>query len=281
MMRVMGLVVITLMSCSSNQKATLPPEKKLVTPKITPLKAVETNNHIRLTGQVSSMNRAVLLFQTPGTIKHIYKRVGMFVKKDEVLAELDSRNQAYQAEMAKFQYEQALNQKAMVERNFNIDKQLREKQLSAQLQFENSKMQFENISLAADMARTNYKIAAKALDDTKLRAPYDCVVTRQIKFVGESTSTMLPPDGPSVFEIYDAQTPELILQAPESLLGKIKIGDDVEVSLPALGIKVAAKIVRYVPVISDSTRTFVIVAHLNKADKRVVPGYFIEGTLKL
>jgi RND family efflux transporter MFP subunit len=190
------------------------------------------------------MNKAMLMFQTPGVIEHIYARPGMFVKKGEVLAELDDRNQRYQAEMAKLQYDQAANQRALVERNYNIEKQLREKDLNAPLQFEASRTQFENASMAEQIAHTAYKIAAKALQDTKLRAPFDCVVTKQMKYVGESSTNMLPPDGPTMFEVYDARASELIFHAPESLLGRIQIGDKIDVTVSALGEKFPAKVVR-------------------------------------
>ncbi len=87
-------------------------------------------------------------------------------------------------------------------------------------------------------------------------------------------------DGNAAYEIYETSSPEIRLQAPEGLLGSIQIGDALEVEIPALKIKLPAKIIRYVPIISDQTRNFLVIAQLNQPDSRVVPGYFAEGILK-
>jgi multidrug resistance efflux pump len=202
----------------------------------------------------------------------------MFFKKGDVLAELDARDQALRADMAKFRYLQALNQQKIAERDYNISKQLHEQKIDSKVAFENAEIAYNNAVLNASIAETDMKTANKALSDTKLRAPYDCVVSRQLKSLGESS--MGGPENGAAYEVFDSSPPELVLNAPESLLGEVKVGQDIEIIVTALQLKLPATVVRFVPIIATDNRNFVIVAHLKTADKRVVPGYFVEGVLK-
>lgn len=279
-MKILSFLLLWVVGCSGSGKASLPP--KSPSPNFAKAKSPSPIGRgeikIRLGGQVVSQGRMLLAFQTMGTIKNLIAKPGMFFKKGELLAELDSRDIALRAEAAKLRYEQALNAKKMAERDYKIEKELHAQGIGSQVQFENIELNFENADLSARMAETDAKIAQKALSDTRLLAPFNCVVTKQFKSLGESS--VGGNDGNTAYEIYETSTPEIRLQAPEALLGTIKIGEAIDIGIPALKIKLPGTIVRYVPVISDQNRTFLVVAHLNKPDPRVVPGYFAEGVIK-
>jgi membrane fusion protein, multidrug efflux system len=275
-------VMITSISCQSDKKASLPPLlSTVVSTKPAKNSKIASNQiqEIRLSGQVSSLNKAKIGFQTAGIISHVYAKPGMLFKKGQTLAVLDSRDYVLREQMAKLQQEQESNQKSLAERNFNIEKQLRGDGINSPMQLEDSKILYENAKIKLKIAKTNWEIAQKNLHETQLRAPYDCVVVKQIKFVGEST--MGPGDSGGIFEINELGVPELYISAPEKLLGQIKVGDFVQIFFPALNDNLPAKVVRYVPIVSELTRHFLIVAQLDKIDRRIVPGYFIEATLKL
>lgn len=276
------LFLLLVIGCWGSGKASLPAK---ATPAPSPdfAKAkspspTKGKGEIRLGGQVVSQGRMLLAFQTMGSIKTLIAKPGMFFKKGELLAELDSRDIALRAEAAKLRYEQALNAEKMAERDYKIEKELHAQGIGSQIQFENIGLNAKNAELSAKMAETDAKIAQKALSDTKLLAPFNCVITKQLKSLGESS--VGGNDGNAAYEIYETSKPEIRLQAPEALLGQIKIGDEIDIDIPALKIKLPGKIIRYVPIISDQNRTFLVVAQLNKPDPRVVPGYFVEGILK-
>ena len=271
------LILMTL-SCSGKNKASLPqksPQAPLVH-KAEPKPRAQ--NSIRLSGQVVSQTKMLLAFQTPGLINKIIGKPGLSFKKGDVLAELDSNNTVLRAEAAQLRYEQALNAQKMAERDYRIEYNLRSKGVNSVIQFENAQFNSENARLSARMAGVEAKIASKAVEDARLRAPFDCVITQQFKSLGDSATGGQNGDG--VFEIYETSAPEIRLQAPEGLLNAIKIGDSILIEIPALQTQFSAQIKRYVPIISEQTRSFLIFAHLDKPDPKVVPGYFAEGILK-
>ena len=276
--------LVGVLGCHGKEKASLPQSSKnqkqtVVVQKSEPL-PMKTENETRLVGQVSYLNKALLLFKTPGNIQRILAKPGQFLKKGQVLAELDSRDHELRLEGARLKLSQALNQKRLAEREYNSEKKLREHNINSPVQLENSQINNDNASLMVKMAEVELKMAQKAVDDTRLRAPYDCVVSRQIKYEGESSMGGMGPDGAAAFEIYEAGSPEILLNAPETMMGKIHVGDAIQITVPALGLSLPGKIIRYVPVISELSRNFTVVVHLDQDDKRVVPGYFVEGVIK-
>ena len=280
-MKILSLLLILIVGCSGGDKAKLPAKtQQLPSPDLAKAKSPSPagRGEIRLSGQVVSQTKMLLAFQTPGLINKLIAKPGMFFKKGDILAELDSKNIALRAEAAQLRYEQALNTQKMAERDYRIEYNLHSKGINSQIQFENAQLNSDNARLSARMAGVDSKIASKALEDAKLRAPFDCVITKQLKSLGDSATGN--PNGDGVFEIYETSSPEIRLQAPESLLGSIQIGHSIIIEIPALKAQFEAHIIRYVPIISDQTRNFLVVAQLDKPDPRVVPGYFAEGILK-
>jgi multidrug resistance efflux pump len=140
--------------------------------------------------------------------------------------------------------------------------------------FDKLKAGYDNARLNLQIAELNLTKADQALQDTKLVAPYNCVITKQLKFLGENV-----PSGTAVFEIYDTTDIELDFAVPERLAGKLKVGDPIQVSIPATGYAGSVEIVRLVPVVEQSSRTFRIIVRAPQ-DERVVPGLYAEAVLR-
>lgn len=270
-----------LMSCSP--KAQLPKEtqspKKSAPVPAAKSQAEASGEEYRLSGQVSSLSKILMVFKTQGSIDQIFAKPGMHFKKGAVLAQLDLRNVQLQVDLARFRAEQADIQAQMALRDFNIEKRLSEEDATSAVSLENMRLGYDNARLAADIAKANQKIAEKAFEDAHLKAPFDCVVTRQMKYVGEPA--LGGDENGATLEIYEAKPAELIFNAPEPLLSQIKVGQKLDIAVPSLGLKALGKVTRFVPIISDQTRTFLVIAQLDKPDSRIVPGYFVEATLAL
>lgn len=226
----------------------------------------------RLSGEVVAINKSMLGFQVAGFISQVHAKVGAHIQKGDPLAELDNRQVKLQVRAAQARLSQAKAKLAMSSREFAREKALKEANVSSQAAFERSQAQFQMDQAMLQQANADISLAQKALDDSILRAPFDCVVSRQMKFVGDAISVGLP-----VFEIVDRSTPEIVLDAPESLLGKIQTDTMIEIWIPALQIKTKSKVKRVLSVVLPEKRVFQVVTELLEPDPRIVPGYFVEG----
>lgn len=279
----MGALAVSLLLSSCGQKAELPAKKESKAPQKTeaPAKAApqpvaaSKGVEYRLLGEVSAQDKVVLVFKVPGTIGRIDAKPGMRVKKGQLLAELDIENYRLRAEAAKLRFEQAKNARAQADRDFKVEEELRQKDISSLLQFQNAEIAHRNAQIAEGLAENDLQTAKKALSDAHLYAPVDGVITAQLKYVGDP-STGGAASG-QVFEMYGSGRPEIYLSAPESLLSQLKPDTPVSLRFPAINLTLPGKISRVSPIIRETDRMFLVVAVLNEADARVVPGLFAEA----
>lgn len=232
----------------------------------------------RLSGTVAAPQKSMLAFRVPGFIDKALVKPGQVVKQGEVLAELDKKDYELRLQLASIRRDQAAVALATAEKDFKREKELQAAKATTALVFEKISAALEAAQLALQMADVDLQINQKAFDDTKLVAPYDCVVSQQFKFVGEQVGGASPGN---VYEVYNTALPEIVLNAPENLMGKLKVGQDIQVLLPAANHAGHAKIIRLVPSISNATRTFEVVAQYAEANEKVVPGYFAEAQVSV
>jgi len=140
--------------------------------------------------------------------------------------------------------------------------------------FDRMKASFDQASLALKLAEIDLAVAELAMKDTRLLAPYDCVIATQMKHEGEHVDS-----GTAVFEIYDTAEPEITLSAPERMVNLLTVGRQLTISVPSAGFIGKGEIVRFVPVISQKTRTFSITAKFLQYNPKVLPGSYTEATV--
>jgi RND family efflux transporter MFP subunit len=228
----------------------------------------------RFTGGVDAPRKSLLAFRQTGFIAEILAKPGTELKKGDPLATLDDRDYRIRLELAKMKAEQAKIQFDAAGKDYQREKELQKENASTAAAVDKMKLTFDSAKIALRLAELDAEAANFAFKDAKLLAPYDCVVAVQLKYEGENLQS-----GNPVFEIYDTAEPEIRLAVPERMFGQVAIGTVLSVSIPSANYTGKAKIVRLVPVIAEKTRTFQIIARLEKFDSHIVPGSYAEATL--
>jgi RND family efflux transporter MFP subunit len=227
----------------------------------------------RLTGEVAPVRKSDLAFRVGGFVDKIVARPGGACKQGEVLAQLDTRDFLLRVEIARARLAQAQIGFKTATKELEREKELKAENASTAAAFERVEATFDQARLAQALAQSEMKSAEQALGDTKLIAPYDCVVTEQVKYDGESVQS-----GTTVFKIYDVKDAEFLFEAPERLLGQLPVGAKIKASVPSSGFSGVATITRVVPVISERTRTFRVYAQPDGAPV-LTPGAYAEALL--
>jgi RND family efflux transporter MFP subunit len=239
-----------------------------------PAATPDGNVNMRLSGEVASQMKSQLSFRVGGFIQDLKFKTGMSCKKGDVLAVLDTRDYKLSLDMARSQKELARVALTNAQSEFQREEELKKANVSTESMFDKLKAGYDKARLDLQMADLKLTQAEQAMQDTKLVAPYDCVVTKQMKNVGERVNP-----GDPVFELYNTSDVELNFQVPERMAGKIKVGDKLKVNIPATGFSGELEIIRLVPVVEQASRTFRVIAKAPQQDERVVPGLYAEAQL--
>ena len=187
--------------------------------------------------------------QMAGRITKINAEIGDFVKKGQVLAEID-KAQLQQAQL------QLHNQEVELER-------LRALYDAGGL----SKSDLDAIELSYNVTKTQVD---NLLENTVLCSPIDGVVTARNYDAGDMYSMSMP-----IYTVEQIKPVKLLVAISESEYSKVKKGDAVEISADALpGTVFTGKIDKIYPTIDPSTRTFTAEVVVRNDNSRLRPGMF-------
>ena len=192
--------------------------------------------------------------QTAGRITKINAEVGDFVKKGQVLAEID-KVQLQQAQL------QLHNQEVELER-------LRALYNAGGL----SKSDLEAIELSYNVTKTQVE---NLLENTVLRSPIDGVVTARNYDVGDMYAMSAP-----LYTVEQIKPVKLLVAVSESDYTKVKKGDSVEITADAIpGKTFYGKIEKIYPTIDSATRTFNVEVVVANNYTTLRPGMFARVTV--
>ena len=226
----------------------------------------------RISGQIAARTKSQISFRVPGFIHQTVAKPGDLVKEGDVLALLDPVDYELQLRLAQVNKNQAQIQEDIARNEFIKEKQLKLDGASTGSAFDQMESKYKQAQNGTKLADINLKLAQRSSNNTKLRAPYTCVVATQYKYNAER----IGPENP-IFDIYEVGNAEVQLNAPEVLMGKIDVGRELTISIPSVNFLDKAVVTKIVPIVSEQTRTFRITAALKNNNDKVVPGLFAEA----
>ena len=192
--------------------------------------------------------------QTGGRITKINVEIGDFVKKGQVLAEID-KAQLQQAQLSLQNQEVELARLKSLYEAGGLSKS----DLDAiELQYNVTKTQVDNL-----------------LENTVLLSPINGVVTARNYDVGDMCSVASP-----IFTVEQIAPVKLLIAVSESDYSKVKKGDSVEITAEAVpGKTFYGKINRIYPTIDPATRTFTVEVVVQNNYNTLRPGMFVRATI--
>lgn len=136
-----------------------------------------------------------------------------------------------------------------------------------------SQLEESKAKLAHDQALYSY---------SRITAPFDGVVTQRYANLGAlmqagTNSTQATP----LVRLSQENLYRLVIPVPESYVRYIKVGDPVEVKVPALNKSFAGKVTRFSVDVTADTRTMHTEVDVPNPNQQIVPGVYAEAVLTL
>lgn len=212
--------------------------------------------HVREVPQIATYTSTVQAYvknniapQMTGRITKINAEIGDFVKKGQILAEID-KAQLLQAQL------QLQNKEVELQR-------LKSLYEAGGL----SKSDLDAIELAYNVAKTQVD---NLMENTILRSPIDGVVTARNYDAGDLYGMSAP-----IYTVEQIVPVKLLVGISESDYTKVKKGDAIEITADAIPGKVFyGKVEKIYPTIDPATRTFTVEVVVDNKYKTLRPGMF-------
>ena len=201
----------------------------------------EFNHFTSFQGTVKTMKNINVYPEMPGQLLDVMVVEGQKVEKDQVLARIDDGGLLAQLAQAK-------SQLLLAETVYNRQERLWSQNIGSEIQFLQAKTQFESAEKAVDALSLQ---AEKSV----VRAPFDGTVDQIFK---EPGTIVAPGIGSELFRVVNIDEVYVEVDVPETHITSISEDSKVQVSLPAIGENISAKIARVSKVINPSNRSFTV-----------------------
>ena len=268
---------------------------------------------VAVSGSVEANTTALTAFQVGGRVLHVYVEEGQRVTKGQLLADLDSTDyrNGFNAASGEADAAAAVNAKAKAGLRQQELEQARIDFERTQDEYQRLKYLYDHQSLPAndfhkieaaflasqqryDMAQSGTRVedklaasaqhvaanaqmaeAKKRLADCELRAPISGFIgMRQIE-VGNTVAPGMP-----VFSVVDLNPVKVKVGIPESQVGKVRVGDRAEVSIPSLNGQKFEGHVEAIAAASDpASRTYVSKVVVPNPSRVLLAGMVSEAHL--
>ena len=273
----------------------------------------EVDRILALTGTLQADESVNLVFEVPGRITAVQTDFGQFVRKGQVIAQLDAAEFQLQVERAKASLAQALARVGLDPGQEDVKPESTPGMRQAKAQLEDAWQKFDSAQkllktgdisqqrfvemekayqarvaaleaqrdeLRTQMAqiqalRADVRLAQKRLNDTMLRAPFDGAVSARLASPGQYVK-----DNATIVTLVKSWPLRLRVEVPESDAASARVGTTLEFTTDAAPGAVFHAVVRELnPALDARSRTLVAEGRIVESDARLRPGSF--GQVKL
>ncbi|MBB3013325.1 efflux RND transporter periplasmic adaptor subunit [Cupriavidus alkaliphilus] len=243
---------------------------------------------LNATGYVVPQRKAAVASKAQGRLEWLGVLEGSRVKKDEVIARLESKDVAAsfaqaQAQVQVAQANLALQQAELKDAEVNLRRSrvlivpnaISRTQYDADVaRFDKARASVNSSRASVASARANARAAEVAVEQTVVRAPFDGVVLVKHANVGDNItpfSAAADTKG-AIVTIADMETLEVEADVAEANIARIRVDQPCELLLDALpGLRLAGQVSRIVPTVDRSKATVLVKVRFVDRDARVLP----------
>ncbi len=205
-------------------------------------------------GSIEALEAITVVSEIDGLVKSLPFREGSFIRRGDLIAQLDDSQLA-----AEFARAEALRAQSKV--TYDRVKSVVDQGAGAP-------QDLDDASASLKVADANLQLAAARLAKTRIVAPFDGIIgARKI-----SVGTFLRAGQP-ISDLANIDEIRVTFSAPERFVSKLSTGADVTVSTTAFpGFMLRGKIIVIDPVIDQMTRSAGVVARVQNAGRKFRPG---------
>jgi RND family efflux transporter MFP subunit len=237
------------------------------------VKTLELSQGLEISGPLKAANSAFLKARVAGELQGLTVREGDAVKAGQVIARVDATEYQARERQAQQQAESAKAQVDIAKRSFDNNRSLVDQGFISKTALDSSIATLSSAEANYRAAQAGAEVAAKALQDTVLRAPISGVVSQRLSQPGERVAI-----DARIVEIVDLSRLEIeaSLSAADSL--NVQVGQTAQITVEGAAKPLGAKVVRVNPsAVSGSRAVLAYLAVEPAAGLR--QGLFAQGRL--
>jgi RND family efflux transporter MFP subunit len=266
------IIIVALVYVNRATLFTSKPEVTLVSASLQ--SPAQANAVLTASGYVVAQRKAAVASKGTGRLVYLGVVEGDIVKENQIIARLE--NDDIQAQLneaiANLKVQQA--ELKVAESNFGRQKQLYAEQLASELDVDNAESNYDRVLASIELAKARIEAAQVAMENTRIRAPFDGTVLTKNADIGEIVAPMAAGvnSRAAVVTIADMKSLQVETDVSESNIEKITTGLRCEISLDAYPNKrYKGYVDKIVPTADRAKATVLVKVGFDSYDDRVLP----------
>ncbi|MGH0029970.1 MAG: efflux RND transporter periplasmic adaptor subunit [Myxococcota bacterium] len=240
-----------------------------------PVVAVTVVDRIEAAGQLLAVEEASVAAEVSGRVTEVRVPEGAAVARGDVVLEIDRERRQLALDNETAMVAEAEAAIGEARREVGRIGQLHQRKAASQAQLDDAETALRRARSRLAAARAQHGLAARALRDASVAAPFDGLVARRYVSAGDFVA-----QGQKLYDLIALDPVEVEFHLTERDSGRVKLGDRVEVRVAPYPDQVFLAEVNVVsPRIDAQTRTLRVKALLDNADGRLRPGLFARADL--
>ena len=228
--------------------------KKAVTTIIA--KADVFNSYSELQGNIESSEAVMISAEMGGRITSLTINEGDYVSKGQVVGTVDM-------ETVRKSLQEIQTSLELANTVFERQKKLWDQNIGSEIQYLQAKNNKERLEKSLETLKSQ-------LNKESIVSPMSGYVEMKFLKAGEMTAPGTP-----IASVINTSSVKAVIDVPENLIGKVKKGDKVSLSFPALGIEKEARVNLVGRSINSANRTFKIEINLNNSEGLLKPNLLV------
>ncbi len=218
-------------------------------------------HYLEIQGDVDTDKNIVIYPEYSGILKNISIKEGDQVRAGQILARIDDGGLSSQLA-------QIETQLSLAKTTFERQERLWKQKIGSEIQFLEAKSNFESVQNSAKQLRAQ-------LAKTIVRAPFSGTIDQVIADEGQ----VVNPGQNALFRLVNLDEMYITAEVPESYLGKINKGTEVQIQFAALDKSIAGSIDQVANYINPNNRSFEVKINLPAKTQGIKPNQI--ATLKI
>ena len=202
-----------------------------------------------ISGSLEPEQLATVRSEVSGSVLRTFVEAGERVRRGQLLANLDDRAIEEGFLSSRSAVRSAESALSLARRNLQRTERLTQAGALPERDLESARLDVTNAEGALADARARLAAAQEQLEDTRVRAPFDGVVSERQADAGDVVQL-----GAALFSIVDPRRLRLEASVPAEQIGRLRQGTEVEFSVTGVDRRITGRIDRINPVVDSTTR---------------------------
>ena len=235
---------------------------------------------VTATGTMESVTQVNVGTQVTGIIEHLYADYNDYVKKGQLLAELEKTLLESELKSADANMASAEASYEYAKSNFERDKALHDEKLISDYEFQTSKRDYDVARLSYEKSKADRVRAAKNLNYAEIYSPIDgIIISREVEVGQTVVSSMNVAD---LYVIADLENMNVVGNVDEADIGQVKVGQRVTFTVDAYPDDIfngTVTQVRLNPTTTSNVVTYEVIVNAPNPELKLIPGMTANLTI--